>query len=40
MNIREHLDVFVGVYVIFLMCVITETWLLNKDAKRKTDFQL
>lgn len=32
MNIGEHLDVFVGVYVIFLMCAIAETWLLNKDA--------
>lgn len=40
MNIREHLDVFVGVNVIFLTCATAQTWFLNKDAKRKTDFQL
>lgn len=40
MNIPEHLDVFVGVFVIFLMCATAETWLLNKDAERKTDFHL
>jgi hypothetical protein len=40
MNIREHLDVFVGVRVIFQMCATAETWLLNKDAKRKTVLHL
>lgn len=40
MNICEHLDVFVGAFVIFFNVCNRETWLLNKDAQRKTDVQL